>query len=378
MEKENIIKKVSLLANIFCFILLLSGCATVREDWGKASRLDSAAAYKSFLKEHEQSEYTNEAKERMAKLEDEEWEKAKRLHTLRGYKEFIHIYPNTKYISELKAKVKDVLTGIAIQESNNDPKLLNRSAGNKPLISINADDSKSCEFLKFLGTSSSWGDAKPIEMEEFLMSVGMGSKIGPEVASIVMQGNSIPIKAYNDPTDILKFQYQEVEDEGKKMCAIVYVSGTGLVAIGNHVQAFNIFNEETSYKIQREGKINGKREACFEFNPDTVASAILEQINNSGYGIRIVLTDEGWDKIRQIDASPGNKILFKVDGQVITDETINIFNRFCALPAGQVINEETLLGPAFPKEFIWRRQTGVNDFSKEEAEVIIKGITQEK
>lgn len=295
--------KNKLLLNICCLTLLIGGCATIQGDWEKASRFDSAVAYKSFLKEHGQSEYTSKAKEGLARLEDEEWEKAKRLHTLRGYKGFFHIYPDTKYISELKAKSKDLLCEIAIQESKNDPKLLNRSAGSKPIISIDASDNKTCEFLRLLGGSRSWGDAKSVEMEEYLTRVGMGSKIGTEVASIVMQGNSIPIKAYNDPTDILEFRYQEIENE--KRCAIVYVSGTGLVVIGNYVQAFNIFyDKEKSNDVTQEKEIN------------ETASKLHDAVRRGDYTAIERLLDQGAN-IKELDKDGNTPLQVAIaEGQV--------------------------------------------------------------
>lgn len=133
---------------------------------------------------------------------------------------------------------------------------------------------------------------------------------------------------------------------------VFWVPGTRMVMAG--IDYFKLYmNASDNWKAEL---VENKRESFIEFNTDTVASAVLEPISSNGYGILIVLTDKGWDEIRQIDPSPGNTILFKVNGQVIT--------------------KEAAVGSAFPKEFVWTRQTGVNDFTKEEAETLISDITK--
>lgn len=93
----------------------------------------------------------------------------------------------------------------------------------------------------------------------------------------------------------------------------------------------------------------------FELNPQTVASAELSG-DDSGYGIHIVLSDAGWREMQRIMDQHPEKVQMMVNGEVIT--------------------VKTLVGSDWAKEFVWYRQVGVNDFSKEEAEALIKEITQ--
>lgn len=94
-------------------ILVLTGCATIKGDWEKAKGLNTITAYQEFLQNHPQSEFSDDAKHRIEKLE---WIKAYKLNTVDGYQRFIKEYSSSKFISEAKQRI-EALEPIAWKEA---------------------------------------------------------------------------------------------------------------------------------------------------------------------------------------------------------------------------------------------------------------------
>lgn len=94
-------------------ILWLVGCATTKGDWQKAAHLNTIEAYKEFLREHPESEFTKLARERMEQLEREsaekvEWESAKRNDSIGSYQQFLSKYRYGKFSSLAKDRIKEL------------------------------------------------------------------------------------------------------------------------------------------------------------------------------------------------------------------------------------------------------------------------------
>ena len=88
---------------VYYFILLftmtvLSGCANVQRDWEYASRKDSIKAYEAFIKDHPESEYNNQAQEKIQKIlfEGAESEYHRKKNTI-SLEKFIKFFPSSKY-----------------------------------------------------------------------------------------------------------------------------------------------------------------------------------------------------------------------------------------------------------------------------------------
>ena len=132
-------------------LLLLSGCATTKGDWQKASRLNTIEAYIEFLSKHPQSEFTSQARVKIERLEwnqaerqdtieayqrflakypkseltfqakerilELEWENAKKLSTIESYQKFLDNYPGSKFSSQAKETVEKLEWDVAKKES---------------------------------------------------------------------------------------------------------------------------------------------------------------------------------------------------------------------------------------------------------------------
>jgi hypothetical protein len=96
-----------------------------------------------------------------------------------------------------------------------------------------------------------------------------------------------------------------------------------------------------------------EREASFTLNSQTVASVAPEKAT-SGYGIRVKLSDYGWDQLQHLLASRPSRVVLYVDGTVLS--------------------REMLIGGSFTREFFWVKQLGVDELTKEQAESLIKQI----
>lgn len=93
--------------------LLLSGCATTKGNWQKATKINTSEAYEEFLRKHPESEFATTAKERIEQLA---WKKAQDENTVLGYRKFLKEYPNSKFASQAEQRIEQFLQ-LAWQET---------------------------------------------------------------------------------------------------------------------------------------------------------------------------------------------------------------------------------------------------------------------
>jgi hypothetical protein len=93
----------------FLSLVLLSGCAS--QHYQKAARINTIAAYEDFLKEYPGSEYTAEARNKIANLKyREEYERVKGAEDPEVIEAFLQKYPKGIYANPAKAQLAEILT----------------------------------------------------------------------------------------------------------------------------------------------------------------------------------------------------------------------------------------------------------------------------
>jgi hypothetical protein len=92
----------------FLSLVLLSGCAS--QHYQKAARINTIDAYEEFLKEYPDSQYTAEARDKIAKIKyREEYEEVKKAGESEVIEAFIQKYPNGIYTNPAKAQLAEAL-----------------------------------------------------------------------------------------------------------------------------------------------------------------------------------------------------------------------------------------------------------------------------
>lgn len=104
MEKKNGFKMVFLAG---LALIIVSGCATTGSHWQGAGRLGTIEAYETFLRQHPNSEYSLQARSRLAALyEEKEWNRGKQQNTIAAYESFLARYPKGAFTSMANTKLE--------------------------------------------------------------------------------------------------------------------------------------------------------------------------------------------------------------------------------------------------------------------------------
>ncbi len=91
MEK-NTGSKMVLLAVLV--LIVVYGCATTGNRWQEVNRLGTIEAYEAFLKQYPNSEYSSQARSKLAALyEEKDWNRVKQQNTIAAYESFLARYP---------------------------------------------------------------------------------------------------------------------------------------------------------------------------------------------------------------------------------------------------------------------------------------------
>jgi hypothetical protein len=73
-----------------CAGLVIAGCGTAEYDWNKALAANTLAGYQTFLKNHSDSKYADDARGRLLGLKDDQaWSVAQATNTIDGYQEYL-------------------------------------------------------------------------------------------------------------------------------------------------------------------------------------------------------------------------------------------------------------------------------------------------
>ena len=88
-------------------LVAIFACATTRSHWQEANNVGTIEAYENFLKQHPQSEYTSQARAKLAQLyEERDWERATQAGTIAAYEKFLVSYKQGAYAVEAKRRIE--------------------------------------------------------------------------------------------------------------------------------------------------------------------------------------------------------------------------------------------------------------------------------
>ncbi|MFO8057008.1 MAG: peptidylprolyl isomerase [bacterium] len=95
---------------IFAFItvLVLAGGCSEKKDFRKARRIDTVEAYREYLREHPEGDYTDKAQERIRELT---FRKAMARRSIRDLQSFLEEYPDSEHTEDIRLLIRSFLKG---------------------------------------------------------------------------------------------------------------------------------------------------------------------------------------------------------------------------------------------------------------------------
>jgi len=106
---------------------------------------------------------------------------------------------------------------------------------------------------------------------------------------------------------------------------------------------------------QQPGAARQEREVSLDLNKQSVASVVPDKCT-TGYGLKVMLSDQGYAQLQRLLSSRPTHLVFTVQGRMLTREMI--------------------LGGSFPREFVWVKQVGIDELTKEQADDLVRKIMQ--
>ena len=98
-----------LLPLLACGVLAMTACGTADKDWANASIQNSVTGYQMFLDKHAGDQRAQEARTRIATLQDDSaWKTAQDGNSVDGYKQYIQERPDGTYVQA----ARDRITGL--------------------------------------------------------------------------------------------------------------------------------------------------------------------------------------------------------------------------------------------------------------------------
>lgn len=83
-------------------IIIFSGCQSEQQRWNGTQRTNTLLAYRSFVHDYPEGEYSSKAQERIEALT---YERACKKNDLYSYKDYLKSYPYGRYVSQCKEKI---------------------------------------------------------------------------------------------------------------------------------------------------------------------------------------------------------------------------------------------------------------------------------
>lgn len=102
---------------IYLFLLILFvvlSCSKVDQEFEKALETNTIQAYKLFIQKYPDSEYSNQAEDKMILLT---WEKISEQNTIQSYQSFIKQFPSSEYCNNAEKKIISLSWEKALQEN---------------------------------------------------------------------------------------------------------------------------------------------------------------------------------------------------------------------------------------------------------------------
>lgn len=93
-------------------LILICGCSREQQDWRSAESADSREAYTRFLEQHVGSELANQARLRIAQLDEERaWSQAGAIASIDAYRQFLAHFPNGKWAETARIRIEGFSLG---------------------------------------------------------------------------------------------------------------------------------------------------------------------------------------------------------------------------------------------------------------------------
>lgn len=85
---------------------LLVACSSAESDWKKADTANTAAAFQDFLTQHPSDTHAQEARDRLAKLQDEQaWSDAQSSNSLEAYQQYLQKQPSGAHVQDAHRQI---------------------------------------------------------------------------------------------------------------------------------------------------------------------------------------------------------------------------------------------------------------------------------
>jgi hypothetical protein len=93
-------------------LVLICACSREQQDWRSAESAGSREAYTRFLEQHGQSELANQARLRIAQLDEEgAWGQANGIGSVEAYRQFLAHFPNGKWAETARIRIEGFSLG---------------------------------------------------------------------------------------------------------------------------------------------------------------------------------------------------------------------------------------------------------------------------
>lgn len=91
---------------LFILTAVLVACGSTESDWNKAQAANTTPAYQDFLKQHPDGAHSQEARDRLQKIEDDQaWSDALQKSNLETYNEYLQKEPNGTHVNDARAQI---------------------------------------------------------------------------------------------------------------------------------------------------------------------------------------------------------------------------------------------------------------------------------
>jgi cell division septation protein DedD len=93
-------------------LILATACSREQQDWRSAESADSREAYARFIEQHGGSELANQARLRIAQLDEERaWGQANGIASIDAYRKFLAHFPNGKWAETARIRIEGFSLG---------------------------------------------------------------------------------------------------------------------------------------------------------------------------------------------------------------------------------------------------------------------------
>jgi hypothetical protein len=224
--KVKVIALSSLLAACFC-LSALGVDKKAEKDWQSAVKSNSVFAYQQFLKKHPLSEFTEQARQRLAEFEEIKLAEAEKADSWTAYYSFLTDYPQSGHKDKVVRKLRLAIAGVVAEVVKKQLGSARTIRSGQELISLR---SKEAGFL--------------VQVMIDFAKKGKGS------LSINTESGLLLIEILGDPTDPIILEVKSTGKQGSYQ--VVYQSGVGAIMLGNGWICMNLEGELSNAGIESQ------------------------------------------------------------------------------------------------------------------------------